>query len=108
MATSEFILLVDDGPDRRPAQPAPRWKVAVIDDDPSVHSGTRFALQDYQLNGRRLELLFATSAREGRELLRAHPDLAIVLLDVVMEDDRAGLDLVQFIRTELKNDVARI
>ncbi len=108
MATSEFIVLVDDGPDRRPAQPAARWKVAVIDDDLSVHSGTRFALQDYQLHGRRLELLFASSAKEGRALLEAHPDIAIVLLDVVMENDRAGLDLVEYIRTDLGNEVARI
>lgn len=72
MAKSDFIVLVDDGPDRRPASPAPRWKVAVIDDDLAVHSGTRFALQDYQLHGRRLELLFAKSAKEGRALLQAH------------------------------------
>jgi signal transduction histidine kinase/CheY-like chemotaxis protein len=108
MAQSEFIVLVDDGPDRHPVQPAPRWKVAVIDDDQAVHSGTRFALQDYQLNGRKLELLPAHSAKEGRELLKAHPDIAVVLLDVVMEHDSAGLELVQYIRNELKNDVVRI
>ena len=108
MANSEFIVLVDDGPDRHPVQPAPRWKVAVIDDDQAVHSGTRFALQDYQLNGRKLELLPAHSAREGRELLKAHPDIAVVLLDVVMEHDSAGLELVEYIRKDLKNDVSRI
>lgn len=108
MAKSDFIVLVDDGPDRRPASPAPRWKVAVIDDDLAVHSGTRFALQDYQLHGRRLELLFAKSAKEGRALLQAHPDIAVVLLDVVMENDAAGLDLVGYIRDELKNETTRI
>ncbi len=107
MAQSEFILLIDDGPEQ-PSQPLARWKVAVIDDDLAVHSGTRFALQDYQLNGRKLELLPAHSAREGRELLAAHPDIAVVLLDVVMEHDSAGLELVQFIRNELKNEVCRI
>ncbi|BCJ91966.1 histidine kinase [Terrihabitans soli] len=107
MAQSEFILLVDDGPEP-PSLPLARWKVAVIDDDPAVHSGTRFALQDYQLNGRRLELLPAHSAREGRELLKAHPDIAVILLDVVMEHDSAGLELVEYIRTELKNEICRI
>src|ERR1700754_2138092 len=106
MAQSEFILLVDDGPEV-PSQPQSRWKVAVIDDDPAVHSGTRFALQDYSLHGRRLELLPAHSAREGRELLAAHPDIAVVLLDVVMEHDSAGLELVEYIRDELKNEVCR-
>src|SRR5918997_1359686 len=43
-----------------------------------------------------------------RELLRAHPDIAVVLLDVVMETEGAGLDLVDYIRTELKNETVRI
>ena len=85
-----------------------RWKVAVIDDDPAVHDGTRFALYDYVLNGQGLEILSAYSAAEGRSCCRAHPDMAVVLLDVVMESDTAGLDLVDFIRKELKNETVRI
>jgi signal transduction histidine kinase/CheY-like chemotaxis protein len=85
-----------------------RWKVAVIDDDPAVHSGTNYALYDYDLGGAKLELLSAYSAAEGKALLAAHPDMAVVLLDVVMESDGAGLDLVQYIRDVLKNDTVRI
>jgi signal transduction histidine kinase len=84
------------------------WKVAIIDDDPAVHEGTRFALYDYSLNGSGLELLSAYSAEEGRKLLRDHSDVAVVLLDVVMETDSAGLDLVGFIRNELRNETVRI
>ena len=40
--------------------------------------------------------------------MRAHPDVAAVLLDVIMETDDAGLDLVQFIRNTLKNETVRI
>jgi signal transduction histidine kinase/CheY-like chemotaxis protein len=87
---------------------AKTWKVAIIDDDPAVHEGTRFALYDYSLNGAGIELLSAHSGEEGRKLLREHPDIAVVLLDVVMESDTAGLDLVGFIREELKNDTVRI
>ena len=54
---------------------ARKWKIAVIDDDQAVHEGTRFALSDYSLNGQTLEILSAYSAAEGRELLRAHPDI---------------------------------
>jgi signal transduction histidine kinase len=82
--------------------------VAIIDDDPAVHEGTRFALYDYSLNGSGLALLSAYSAEEGRRLLRDNPDVAVVLLDVVMETDSAGLDLVGFIRKELKNETVRI
>ncbi|HEV3372526.1 MAG TPA: DUF3369 domain-containing protein [Xanthobacteraceae bacterium] len=84
------------------------WKVAVIDDDAAVHEGTRFALYDYSLHGQGIEILSAFSAEEGRELMRAVPDIAVILLDVVMETDDAGLQLVGFIRTQLKNEAVRI
>jgi len=73
-----------------------------------VHEGTRYALADYHLHGQGLQILSAYSAVEGRQLMRSHPDVAVVLLDVIMESDTAGLDLVQFIRGELKNDTVRI
>jgi signal transduction histidine kinase len=102
----EFLQLVDD-PDG-PSDAGPRWKVVVIDDDPAVHGGTRFALSDYQLNGQQLEILSAHSAAEGRELLAQHRDVAAILLDVIMETDSAGLDLVHYIRNVLKNETVRI
>src|SRR5436853_3282955 len=107
MAEDDIVQLIDD-----PAEQAPeeghRWKIAVIDDEPAVHEGTRFALSDYRLSGQGLEILSAYSAAEGRELLRRHPDVAVVLLDVIMETDTAGLDLVEFIRKDLKNETVRI
>jgi signal transduction histidine kinase len=104
----DVIQLVDDTePDPKPDK-GRSWKVAVIDDDPAVHEGTRFALGDYRLHGQGLEIISAYSAAEGRELMRRHPDVAAVLLDVIMEADDAGLDLVEFIRNELKNETVRI
>ena len=84
------------------------WKLAVIDDDDAVHEGTRFALKHFALYGYGLEIISARSAAEGLELLRANPDTAVVLLDVVMETDDAGLKLAKAIREELKNDLVRI
>ncbi|GAB6146220.1 hypothetical protein JCM12294_36600 [Desulfocicer niacini] len=37
-----------------------------------------------------------------------HPDTALILLDVVMEEDLAGLNLVRYIRNDLKNHTIRI
>jgi signal transduction histidine kinase/CheY-like chemotaxis protein len=107
MADDDIVQLIE-GPGDEPAEQGPRWKIAVIDDEPAVHDGTRFALSDYRLNGQGLEILSAYSAAEGRELMRAHPDVAVVLLDVIMESDTAGLGLVEFIRKELKNETVRI
>jgi signal transduction histidine kinase/DNA-binding NarL/FixJ family response regulator len=107
MADDDIVQLIED-PGEKPVEQGPRWKVAVIDDEPAVHDGTRFALSDYRLNGQGLEILSAYSAAEGRELMRRHSDVAVVLLDVIMETDTAGLSLVEFIRKELKNETVRI
>ena len=109
MAEQDDVLhLIDDSGAAPEASTARKWKVAVIDDDHAVHEGTRFALSDYNLNGQTLEILSAYSAAEGRTLMRAHPDIAAVLLDVIMETDAAGLDLVEYIRNEIKNETVRI
>lgn len=109
MAEQDDVLhLIDDTGTASEDIDTRKWKIAVIDDDPAVHDGTRFALSDYSLNGQGLEILFAHSAAEGRELMAAHSDIAAVLLDVIMETDVAGLDLVEYIRNELKNETVRI
>ncbi len=104
----ELLTVIEDDDAGIPDEHATRWKIAVIDDDPAVHDGTRFALYDYVLNGQKLDIVSAHSAGEGRDLLRQHGDIAVVLLDVVMESEHAGLDLVEFIRNELKNEMVRI
>jgi signal transduction histidine kinase/CheY-like chemotaxis protein len=107
MSDDDFLQFTDD--EEAPAgETLPPWTIAVIDDDPAVHEGTRFALYDYTLNGQSLEILSAYSAEEGRELMRTTPNVAVILLDVVMESDDAGLSLVDYIRTELKNETVRI
>src|SRR5262249_28247379 len=88
MAEQDDVLhLIDDSGTTPEASTARKWKVAVIDDDQAVHEGTRFALSDYNLNGQTLEILSAYSGAEGRTLMQAHPDIAAVLLDVIMETD---------------------
>jgi len=106
--SDDFVDLIED--EDQPSFPSQgaRWKVLVIDDDPAVHDGTRFALYDYTLNGQGLDIVSAYSAAEGRELLRAHPDAAVVFLDVVMETEDAGLELIDFIRNEIQNETVRI
>jgi len=104
----DVIHLIDDTGVVPEDLSARKWKIAVIDDDQAVHEGTRFALSDYSLNGQGLEILSAYSAAEGRALMRAHPDIAAVLLDVIMETDVAGLDLVEYIRNEIHNETVRI
>ncbi|KMO22288.1 ATP-binding response regulator [Methylobacterium platani] len=99
-----LFLLPDDEPGETAAA---SWPVLVVDDDPAVHEGTRFALSGYSLEGAGLELVSAYSAAEARTVL-ARRGVAVILLDVVMETDDAGLRLVDFVRRELKDETVRI
>lgn len=90
------------------AEAAAPWPVLIVDDDPSVHDVTRLCLRDFTYESRPLEWLSAHSGAEGRRIMAARHDIALVLLDVVMENDRAGLDLANHIRRELRNRRTRI
>lgn len=85
-----------------------RWKILIVDDEPEVHAVTRLALSDFQFLGRGLEFYSAESGEAGCALMREHPDAAIILLDVVMETDDAGLKVARYIREELDNHFIRI
>ncbi len=84
------------------------WKILIVDDEEDVHSVTRLALRRLIFEERSMEFLSAYSAAEAKDLLRIHPDIAVILLDVVMEDDNAGLFLASYIRKELQNTMVRI
>jgi signal transduction histidine kinase len=84
------------------------WKVLLVDDEPDVHPVLHLALDDVRIDGRGLRLFDALSAEEAKLALTAHPDIALILLDVVMESDRAGLDLVRYIRDELARRTVQI
>ncbi|WP_353570986.1 adenylate/guanylate cyclase domain-containing protein [Candidatus Albibeggiatoa sp. nov. BB20] len=84
------------------------WKMLVIDDEEEVHSITQFSLGDYLFQAHQLHILNAYSAVEAKDIISQHDDIALILLDVVMETDDAGLQLVKYIREELQNNLVRI
>lgn len=86
----------------------PPWRILIVDDDEEVHSVTRYALRKVRFRDRPLELLSAYSAAQAQTMLAAEADIALVLLDVVMETDDAGLRLVRAIRDDLGDKAVRI
>jgi len=84
------------------------WQILVVDDDADVHQATRFSLDGLHLFERPLALLHAASAREARAVLQQTRDIAVVLLDVVMETPDAGLGLIDHIRNDLGMTETRI
>ncbi|MFZ6817772.1 two-component system response regulator [Undibacterium sp. Ji22W] len=77
------------------------WNILIIDDDPDVHSATMFALQGLKIQHRNLHFLHAYTTAEARQILIHQDDIAVILLDVVMEKDDTGLQLVSYIRETL-------
>ena len=84
------------------------WKILIIDDDQGIHDVTRLALSSFEFEGRSLDFLHAYSGEEARNILRMNSDIALAVVDVVMEHEHAGLELVQYIREELDNHLIRL
>lgn len=101
-------FLFADEPAQQQELPQDYWKILIVDDEPEVHAVTKLALSDFSFLGRGLEFHSAYSGSEARELATQHPDAAIILLDVVMESDDAGLHVAKYIRDELGNRFTRI
>ena len=90
------------------ASAPPPWRVLIVDDDVDVHVVTKFALSQASFQGRRLSFLHAYSGAEALTVLRGTPDIAVVLLDVIMETQDAGLQVARQIREDLHNSAVRI
>lgn len=84
------------------------WRILITDDEKDVHSATAFALRNTEILGRPLEFFHAYSGQEAIEVLKSVKDIAVILLDVVMETPNSGLDLVHVIRNDLCISDARI
>jgi EAL domain-containing protein (putative c-di-GMP-specific phosphodiesterase class I)/PleD family two-component response regulator len=91
------------------AAPAQKqWKILSIEDDAGYQASLLFALESLEVLGRKAQLLSAASALEATQIIAQNPDISVILLDVVMEDDEAGLRLVGTIRDVIGNSEVRI
>lgn len=84
------------------------WLILIADDDEQVHKVTELALTNVEVQGRPLRFIHAYTGREAFLKVQQNPGIVLILLDVVMESDDAGLQLVRRIRDELGNDTVRI
>lgn len=84
------------------------WLILSVEDDPDYQASLAMALEFVEVAGRPVQLLRAGSAFEAARLIPEHPDISVILLDVVMESDDAGLSLVRTIREVIGNTLVRI
>ena len=113
MSNQDFLFGADQEfqstPDPTSAAPAAEpWLVLIVDDDESIHQITNLVLKGFQFEGRPLQLLHAYSAKAALLVLEQHRHIAVAIVDVVMESNHAGLDLVKTIRSDLKNHQIRL
>lgn len=106
---SDQLVFVDELPT---ASDAPLrhdpWVVLIVDDEPAVHEVTELVMSGFEMERRPLEFLHCYSAAQARTLLASRDDIALILLDVVMETEHAGLELARYIREDLRNLKVRI
>ncbi|AFZ17753.1 family 3 adenylate cyclase [Allocoleopsis franciscana PCC 7113] len=84
------------------------WKILIVDDEAEIHHITKLVLSEFIFDGIPLRFISAYSGEEAKTLIETHPDTALILLDVVMESDDAGLEVVKYIRDVLGNSLVRI
>jgi len=105
----DFLIDEASGGDVAPAAAdAPPWRVLIVDDAQEVHDATAFALRGFTFEGRGIELLHALSAADAKELLRRCDDIAVAIVDVVMENERAGIQLIDWMRNQQANHLTRV
>jgi diguanylate cyclase (GGDEF)-like protein len=102
------LVFLDEGPGQGERACVAAWRIMIVDDDADVHTTTTFALANLEMQGRPLEFVHAYSAAEARQLLEHETELAVILLDVVMEQADAGLHLVRHVRETLGRHDVRI
>lgn len=84
------------------------WKVLIVDDEEQVHKITKISLDNFVYKNKNIEFLSAFSSAQAKQILHSNQDIVLILLDVVMESDDAGLELVKYIRENLNNNMVRI
>ncbi|WP_438863218.1 DUF3369 domain-containing protein [Neptunicella sp.] len=105
---SDDFLFADETEDEPELADRSNWKILIVDDEPEIHTVTKLALSDFHFQEKGLDFVSAYSGEEAKQAFRDHNDIAIVLLDVVMESDHAGLEVAKYIREELHNNYTRI
>lgn len=108
MTDNELLLFQEEAANPNNKQALKPWKIIIADDEEEVHIMTKMVMRKFQYQDRPMELLTAYSGEQTKKIMGEHDDIAIVLLDVVMEHENSGLEVVKYIRETLKNPFVRI
>ena len=85
-----------------------KWKILIVDDESTIHSISKKILQEMIFQNKSLAFIDTFSEEATKRVLDSEADIAVILLDIVMEKDNSGLNIIKYIRDELKNKFIRI
>ena len=86
------------------ASDRPSWQIMLVTNDAPFHQHLQLDFQNFTFDRNPLTWIYADSQAAARESILTHPDTTVILLELA--DD--GLSLVQYIRSELQNQLIRI
>lgn len=101
-----LIFIEEDEPEPKTLESS--WKVLIVDDEVEIHHITKLALKEFLFENKSITFVSAYSGKEAKEIIKENQDIALILLDVVMETEEAGLEVVKYIRDILDNKIVRI
>jgi CheY-like chemotaxis protein len=88
------------------------WPILLVDDEPDVLAVSKLAMKNFAVYGLPLKIYTAASKADAIRLLNDNAEvacsLAVAFLDVVMENDKAGLELCNYIRNDTGNKLTQI
>jgi len=103
-----LVVFSDEKALEKPSDHTPPWQILIVDDKEEVHNATKYAFKHYEFFGRKAKFSSAYDSVSAKKILKNYTDICCIFLDVVMESESAGLDLVKYIRQDLGNDKVRI
>lgn len=102
------LILKDEPTNNASSRKESFWNILIVDDEPDIHEVTKLALSGFKFENKKCNFISAYSAKEAKQVIQETPNIALALVDVVMESEDAGLQLVNYIRNELNNKIMRV
>lgn len=76
-----------------------QFNVLIVDDEPDIHAAIKMSIKHETVLGSPINILSAYSKQEAAELIKNFAgDICLIFLDVIMETDNAGFELLAEIR----------
>ncbi|WP_353093789.1 HD domain-containing phosphohydrolase [Tissierella praeacuta] len=79
------------------------WKVLIVDDDNFIHRMLKEVNKNLVFEDKGIMFYSAYTSSEAIEILKENEDVALVLVDVFLEDRDTGLNFVKYIREDVKD-----